>query len=100
MSPLSPRGRYAKGRRLEYRTMRFYEAAGYDCYRMAGSHSPFDVIALSDESILLIQVKGGTARMTPLEVEKALLTKAPTNARRLLVCWPDRASLPITKEIE
>jgi hypothetical protein len=80
--------------------MRFFEAAGYETYRMAGSHSPFDVIALGEHDIILAQVKGGTATMTPLEVEKAKGAKAPPNAKKLLICWPDRARFPITKEIE
>lgn len=97
---LSPRGRYKKGARLEYKTMRFYEAGGYDCYRMAGSHSPFDVIAINDHHIVLAQVKGGNASMTPLEKEKAEMARGPANALKVEVRWPDRARLPIIKEIK
>jgi hypothetical protein len=79
--------------------MRYFEGAGYECYRMAGSHTAFDVIALNRREVLLIQVKGGTASMSPLEVEKALMAAAPPNSTKLLVCWPDRTATPVTKEI-
>lgn len=36
---------YIKGRAAEYKTMRLLKKEGYYCFRAAGSHSPFDIIA-------------------------------------------------------
>jgi Holliday junction resolvase len=99
VTPLSPRGRYQKGRRLEYKTMRYFEASGHVCFRMAGSHSPFDVIAVRGDSIVFAQVKGGTASLTPLEREKIQGFDCPANCIRMLVKWPDRARFPLTEVI-
>lgn len=37
---------YAKGRAKEYECMRILERQNYHCFRTAGSHTPFDVIAV------------------------------------------------------
>lgn len=53
---------YAKGRRYEYRLKEELEKRGYLVIRSAGSHSPFDLIAIpinSEEPIEAIQVKTG-----------------------------------------
>jgi len=97
---LSPKGRYVKGRRLEYKTMRHFEAAGMQTFRMAGSHSPFDVIAINRSGVILIQVKGGTANLTPVEREKIKDFVCPLNCVKLLVRWPDRAKFPLTDEFK
>lgn len=54
--------RYAKGRRFEYQTMHKLEQQGFIAMRTAGSHSPFDIIAINPatQKILLIQCKAGT----------------------------------------
>ncbi|MFH7835168.1 MAG: hypothetical protein QXL51_01055 [Candidatus Aenigmatarchaeota archaeon] len=51
---------YIKGRRFEYEVMRLLEKQGALCFRMAGSHSPFDIIAIFRDKILLIQCKYNT----------------------------------------
>jgi Holliday junction resolvase len=97
---LSPKGRYAKGRRLEYKTMRHFEAAGLETFRMAGSHSPFDVIAVGSVGVIFAQVKGGTAGLSAIDREKIREFKVPKNCVKLLVRWPDRAKFPLTEEIK
>jgi Holliday junction resolvase len=79
--------------------MRFLEAQGYETFRMAGSHSPFDVIAIRGDSIVLAQVKGGTASLTPVEREKIELFTCPRICSKQLIRWPDRARLPLTEVI-
>ena len=37
---------YINGRAYEYRTMRKLEKEGYTCFRMAGSHTKIDIIAM------------------------------------------------------
>lgn len=58
---------YCKGRRFEYEIMRTCEKEGYKTYRMAGSHSQFDVFALlidddnnpNKPTVRAIQAKAG-----------------------------------------
>lgn len=55
-----PNKNYLKGRRKEYLIVKKYKELGYDiAQRTAGSHSPFDVIAinLKKKEIKLIQCK-------------------------------------------
>ena len=58
--------RYVKGRRNEYKSMKWLEQRGWDCYRTAGSHSKWDILALrpSGGEVLLVQVK--TNRKPPI----------------------------------
>lgn len=54
---------YINGRNKEYRIVKKYKEQGYDIVqRTAGSHSPFDVIAVNikQERIKLIQAKPST----------------------------------------
>ena len=89
---------YTKGARNEYKTMRLLEIAGYICLRTAGSHGPFDVIALSASNILLIQCKSNEWP-TPAERETMSLVPVPDNCRKLVHRWDDRAVMPQVKEI-
>lgn len=61
-----PRSRYAKGRRLEYAAKRALESRGYQVMRTAGSHGPWDLIGVSKELVLFVQVK---ANRPPSEAE-------------------------------
>lgn len=52
--------KYTKGRRKEYKIVKDLKKSGFDiAQRTAGSHSPFDVIAIrkKDRKILLVQSK-------------------------------------------
>lgn len=54
---------YRKGRVAEYKVCNLLKEKGYDIVqRTAGSHSPFDIIAIHKENkdIILVQVKSGT----------------------------------------
>lgn len=55
-----PNKNYLKGRRKEYAVCDLFKKKGYDIVqRTAGSHSPFDIIAISikNREIQLIQCK-------------------------------------------
>lgn len=54
-----PNKNYLKGRRKEYKICNNLKAKGYIAQRTAGSHSPFDVIAIDTKTriIYLIQAK-------------------------------------------
>lgn len=48
---------YKRGYEIERKVMRLLAAAGYITARTAGSHSPFDVVAVNSTGVRLIQVK-------------------------------------------
>jgi len=45
----------AKGRRLEYKSMRLFEPAANTCVRSAGSLGPFDFVAVGSIDFILCQ---------------------------------------------
>ena len=90
---------YRKGRQREYRTMRLLEAAGYQAFRMAGSHSPVDVIGVDKLGLRLIQVKSGRANVTPLDRETLLNIERPTNSTVEVWRWPDRVREPLIERV-
>lgn len=57
--------------------MRILEAAGYACTKAGGSLGVFDVIAIDACYVRCIQVKCGTARLSPLEREAIELFQVP-----------------------
>ena len=48
---------YETGRRFEYTIKKALEKLGWIAIRSAGSHSPFDIIAIKGDRILLLQLK-------------------------------------------
>ena len=48
---------YVSGRRFEYTIKKALEKLGWIAIRSAGSHSPFDIIAIKEGRILLLQLK-------------------------------------------
>jgi len=48
---------YRRGAETERRIVEILEAAGYWAYRTAGSHGPWDVMAVGPSSVRLIQAK-------------------------------------------
>lgn len=78
---------YNRGRQLEYRTIKNFEAMGCVAMRSAGSHGLADVIAWNEQTIWLIQVKSGNARMTPAEREAFQNMPAPRNAIKQIHEW-------------
>ena len=48
---------YVSGRRFEYTIKKALEKLGWIAIRSAGSHSPFDIIAIKEDKILLLQLK-------------------------------------------
>jgi len=48
---------YRKGRRLEYKCIKYLKGLGYYCVRSAGSKGAADVVAFGVNDTLVIQVK-------------------------------------------
>jgi Holliday junction resolvase len=90
---------YRKGRAKEYASMRLLEAAGYQTFRMAGSHSPVDVIGVDRLGLRLIQVKSGRANVTPQERETLQLLSRPANSTVEVWRWKDRVREPLIERV-
>jgi Holliday junction resolvase len=90
---------YRRGRAREYRTMRLLEAAGYHAFRMAGSHSPVDVIGVDGLGLRLIQVKSGRANVSPLEREVLKGLSRPANSTIEVWRWKDRSREPLIERV-
>ena len=84
----------AKGTRLEHRTMRVLEAAGYKCCRSAASLGEWDVIAVGPAGVRLVQVKANR-RPGSVEMETLHSFQTPANCSREVWVWKDRARQPI-----
>ena len=83
-----------KGTRAELKCIRILEAAGYCCTKAGGSLGVFDVIALGPRDVRAIQVKAGTARLSPLEREQMQGTEVPPNCTREYWHFADYARKP------
>jgi len=85
--------RYEKGRRLEYAVKRRLEAAGYTVFRCAASR-PCDLIAIKQESFLLVECKSGHSPYAPQHGLKQLAVLANTiGAKAILVLRKDRHAI-------
>jgi Holliday junction resolvase len=57
---------YVSGRRFEYVIKKELQDQGWIAIRSAGSHSPFDIIAIKGDKILLLQLKKYQGGKMPL----------------------------------
>jgi Holliday junction resolvase len=80
-----PRSPYRKGVRYEYYVKQLLEEKGYLVVRTAGSHGPFDLVAIDKEKreILLVQVT--KKKSIPSELKKELASLAGTYTVKSLV---------------
>ena len=95
---MNAHGKYRKGARNEYKSIRLFEAEGYLFIRSAGSHSPFDIVAVSGDRIVLIQCKTNSWP-SPAECETLRSIPVPEHTIKLVHRWNDRSSLPVVKEL-
>ncbi len=78
--------------------MHLLEAEGYLCVRSAGSHSPFDIVAISQSRVILVQCKTN-GWPSPAECETLRRIPVPEHTTKLVHRWNDRSSLPMVKEL-
>lgn len=90
--------RKRKGNRLEHKSRRLLEAAGYRVTRAAGSLGTFDLVGISSVDILLVQVKGRDWA-SALEMESIREFPAPPNCRKLVHRWRARQRTPDVREL-
>jgi Holliday junction resolvase len=91
-----PNRSYVKGRRREYQAIALLEATGALACRTAGSHSLFDVIAVTAAQVRLIQLKGGGEYLSEVDRERLELLQVPANVTKEVWRWPDRSAPIIT----
>ena len=89
---------YAKGRRLEWKTQRLLEDAGFSTMRTAGSHGPFDVHGWTKFDAVYIQVKANR-KPSPSERRKLSLTDVPPWAKKFIWVWHDYKKEPEVIEV-
>ena len=88
----------AKGRQREHKSRDMLEAAGYRVTRAAGSMGCWDLVGISATDVVLVQVKSNRPP-SPAEREELSMFPCPSNARRLIHVWKDRARWPIVTEL-
>lgn len=57
-----------KGAEIEYEAMHTLERMGYIVMRSSGSHGPFDLCAIDDDHVRLIQVKASEDAVRPADI--------------------------------
>jgi len=82
-----PNPNYERGRAAEYRVRRQLESEGWLCVRAAGSKGPVDIVAFRDGRVRCIQVKTGTATVSPAERDALLRLKAILPADATVEIW-------------
>jgi hypothetical protein len=64
--------RYHRGRAFEYRVASLLRAAGWTVIRSAGSHGPFDLVAVRPARVVLLQLKASFSRPAAQRLEREL----------------------------
>ena len=91
----------AKGSRIERKTIKLLETAGYFCIRSAGSLGPSDIIAANRLGLRCIQIKCNDWPR-PDERESMQLAARNLPANCLIECWRwnDGAREPLIKGLD
>jgi Holliday junction resolvase-like predicted endonuclease len=88
----------SKGRRNEYKAIKILRDQGYQCTRSAASLGVWDIIAISETHIKLVQVK--TNKMpSQNEIKNMRDYKAPTICSKEVWLFKDKEPLPIIKVV-
>lgn len=82
---------YQKGYRLERKIMNLYKKYNIFSTRTAGSHSPFDVIAISHNNLLLIQCKNRKGTKQDVEKLQEIRKKIPKELNVLILLYTSEA---------
>src|SRR5262245_30316926 len=83
-----------KGANAERRARKLLEAAGYQCFRAAGSLGVVDLIAWDATSVRFVQVKSNCA-CSPAEKEQLALVTRPANCSVEIWRFKDRVKDPL-----
>lgn len=88
----------AKGSRNERRTMAMFEAMGYSCTKAGASLGLFDVIAISSQETVAVQVKSNNWPGS-VEMEGLREFRKHPNMRILVHRWRDYQREPDVREV-
>lgn len=88
---------YAQGRAFEYRVQANYKARGWVALRMAGSHSPLDIIAAKGGEIHVLQCKNGTGYLTPVQRKGLRAVAVEFGALPLIACKDSQGHIVIKR---
>lgn len=86
----------AKGSEREHKTIRWLEKHGYSCTRSAASLGAFDIVAIHDLGVLLIQVKSN-CWPSPAERQEMLAIPQPKHLLKLMIRWDDYKRKPLIR---
>lgn len=87
-----------KGTRRELQTKRLLEAKGFAVMKAGASLGVFDLIAISMERVLLIQVKANRWPRSP-EMAAIAAFRCPDHVEKLVYRWVDRQIEPDVKRV-
>lgn len=85
--------RKAKGTRNEHKSIAFLEGYGYRCTRAAASLGVWDIVGVSKENVVLVQVKSNRWPGKK-EREEMRKFKAPPCCEKHIHLWRDGAGEP------
>lgn len=87
-----------KGRRCEAKSRRWLESQGYVCIRSAASKGLFDLVAISTDHVLLVQIKSGR---WPSNDDQAAIRRfpCPDKCKKFLHRWRLRQAAPDIREV-
>ena len=88
----------AKGSRNERRSIKLFEALGYECTKAGGSLGKFDVIAISSQETVCVQVKSNSWPGS-VEMEGLRMFKKHPNCRVIVHRWRDHQRTPDVREL-
>lgn len=71
-----------KGSYAELKAIEELQGWGYLCLKSGASLGPFDIVAIGENDIRLIQVKYGTARLSRAERKEIEEVKTPNNCTK------------------
>jgi len=88
-----PNANYQKGYRAELNILHELKTLGYIAARSAASHSAFDVWAVREKDVVLVQAKRG-GKPSPCDYKSAKEAKVPDSVIVLVVWFPDGLQAP------
>lgn len=89
----------AKGSRAEHKSKKYLEAQGYTVTRSAASLGVFDLVGFCKSNTVLVQVKAGSARVSPAELQQMQAFQAAPFTLKLIHYWRDYAREPEVEQV-
>ena len=82
-----PNKRYVNGRRKEYKTINELRDQGFIAFRTAGSHSPFDVIGVNEETLEIVFIQCKPSKMSEKGKQRLLDEHKALNKERFTISF-------------